>query len=57
VKKVFDSIKTDKKFTKNLESRFKIYKFSESKDSNWLKQQFIVYKTVIDTLPKQSTEK
>jgi len=57
VKKVFDSIKTDKKFTKNLESRFQIYKFSENKDSIWLKQQFGIYKTVIDTLPKVETEK
>jgi tripartite-type tricarboxylate transporter receptor subunit TctC len=57
VKKVFDSIKADKKFTKDLESRFQIYKFSENKDSAWLKQQFGVYKTVIDTLPKATTEK
>lgn len=57
VKKVFDSIKADKKFTKDLESLFQIYKFSENKDNNWLKQQFGIYKTVIDTLPKVSTEK
>jgi tripartite-type tricarboxylate transporter receptor subunit TctC len=57
VKKVFDSIKADKKFTKDLESRFQIYKFSENKDSAWLKQQFGIYKTVIDTLPKTTTEK
>jgi tripartite-type tricarboxylate transporter receptor subunit TctC len=57
VKKVFDSIKADKKFTKDLESRFQIYKFSENKDSAWLKQQFGIYKTVIDTLPKATTEK
>jgi tripartite-type tricarboxylate transporter receptor subunit TctC len=55
VQKVFDSIKADKKFTKDLESKFQIFKFSENKDSNWLKQQFNIYKTVIDTLPKQST--
>lgn len=54
VKKVFDSIKADKKFTKELESQFQIYKFSENKDAKWLRQQFNVYKTVIDSLPKVS---
>jgi hypothetical protein len=54
VKKVFDSIKADKKFTKELESQFQIYKFSENKDAKWLKQQFNIYKTVIDSLPKVS---
>jgi hypothetical protein len=57
VKKAFDSIKADIQFTKDLESRFQIYKFSENKGSNWLKQHFRVYKAVIDTLPKASTEK
>lgn len=55
VKKVFDSIKADKKFTVKLESQFHIYKFSENKDTNWLQQQFDIYKTVIDSLPKEST--
>lgn len=55
VKMVFDSLKTNKQFVKELENRFHIYKFSENKDTIWLKQQFGVYKTVIDTLPKVST--
>ena len=54
VKKVFDSIKADKKFTKELESQFQIYKFSENKDAKWLRQQFNIYKTVIDSLGKES---
>ena len=54
VKKVFDSIKADKKFTRELESQFQIYRFSENKDANWLRQQFSIYKIVIDSLPKES---
>jgi hypothetical protein len=54
VKKVFDSIKADTKFTDKLESQFHIYKFSENKDTEWLRQQFGIYKIVIDSLPKES---
>lgn len=54
VKTAFDSLKTNKQFVKTLENKFHIYKFSESKDSNWLKSQFDAYKSVIETLPKVS---
>jgi tripartite-type tricarboxylate transporter receptor subunit TctC len=52
VQSAFNSLKADKKFTKELESRFQIYKFSETKDAIWLKQQFNTYKNVIESLPK-----
>jgi len=52
VKSVFDSLKADKQFTKSIEDKFQIQKFSEAKDQAWLKVQFNKYKTVIETLPK-----
>jgi hypothetical protein len=54
VKTAFDSLKTNKQFVKTLENKFHIYKFSESKDINWLTLQFDAYKSVIETLPKVS---
>lgn len=54
VKDVFDSMKVDKQFAKNIESKFQIQKFHESKDQAWLKTQFNTYKTVIESLPKTS---
>lgn len=54
VKKVFDSLKADRQFSKALENKFHIYKFSETKDTSWLKSQFNIYKTVIESLPKVS---
>ena len=54
VKDVFDSMKVDKEFAKNIESKFQIQKFHESKDQVWLKTQFNTYKIVIESLPKTS---
>ena len=55
VKSVFDSLKADIKFSKNIENKFQIQKFGKSKDSTWLQSQFQTYKTVIDTLPRSAT--
>lgn len=55
VKSVFDSLKADIKFSKNIENKFQIQKFAVSKDSAWLHSQFQTYKAVIETLPKPST--
>lgn len=52
VKKAFETVKADKLFTKSLENKFNIYKFSENKDTNWLQTQFNMYKIVIQSLPK-----
>lgn len=55
VKNMFDALKADNQFVKNIENRFQIYKFSENKDQIWLKGQFNTYRTVIESLPKSST--
>ena len=52
---MFDALKADNQFVKNIENRFQIYKFSENKDQLWLKGQFNTYRTVIESLPKSST--
>jgi tripartite-type tricarboxylate transporter receptor subunit TctC len=52
VKIEFESLKRDKQFIDKLETRFNVYKFSETKDINWLKNEFVNYKRIIESLPK-----
>jgi len=52
VKMEFESLKRDKQFTEKLETRFNVQKFSETKDINWLKNEFENYKKIIESLPK-----
>jgi hypothetical protein len=52
VKMEFELLKRDKEFTSKLETRFNVYKFSETKDINWLKNEFENYKKIIESLPK-----
>ena len=52
VKMEFESLKRDRQFTEKLETRFNVYKFAETKDVNWLKNEFENYKRIIESLPK-----
>lgn len=52
VKMEFEYLKRDRQFTEKLEARFNVYKFSETKDINWLKNEFENYKKIIESLPK-----
>lgn len=51
VKIEFESLKRNVQFTNRLQERFKIYKFTETKDTDWLKNQFVTYKKLIDSMP------
>lgn len=51
VKSAFDSLKKDKQFSNQFETSFHISKFSESRDLDWLKNEFNMYKKVIESLP------
>jgi tripartite-type tricarboxylate transporter receptor subunit TctC len=52
VKMEFELLKRDKEFASKLETRFNVYKFSESRDIHWLKNEFKNYKKIIESLPK-----
>lgn len=51
VRKEFELLKKDADFSKSLETQFHVYKFTETKDSIWLKGEFESYKTIIESLP------
>jgi Tripartite tricarboxylate transporter family receptor len=52
VRREFDALKKDKSFVDMIEANFYISRFAESKDINWLKNEFANYKKVIDSVPQ-----
>lgn len=51
VKKEFNLLKKDKQFADMLESNFFISKFSDNKDVNWLRNEFVNFGKVIESIP------
>lgn len=54
VRREFDALKKDKKFVKDIESKFSISKFSETKDITWLINEFGVYKKITESIPQSA---
>jgi len=47
---VFNDLKTDSIFVNSLEKKFQIFKFADTKDSIWLRNEFEKYKELIGIL-------